>query len=44
MNSRTAIKNLVVALTLGLAALATLAVTESDAPAIDASAATAPQV
>jgi len=38
MNSRIAIKNLVVALTLGLAVIATWAVTKSDAPAIEASA------
>ncbi|MEJ6022529.1 hypothetical protein [Ramlibacter sp. PS4R-6] len=36
--TRTLVKNLVVAATLGLAALATWAVTESQAPAIETSA------
>jgi hypothetical protein len=40
--SRIVIKNLVVAATLGLAALATWAVTESQAPAIEAAAIAAP--
>jgi hypothetical protein len=39
MNSRIAIKNLVVAFTLGLAGIATWAVTQSEAPAIDVAAA-----
>jgi len=41
--SRIVIKNLVVAATLGLAALATWAVTESPAPGIDATAVAAAQ-
>ena len=39
MNSRIVLKNLVVGITLAVAALATWAVTQSEAPAIEAAAA-----
>ena len=38
MNSRTLFKNLVVAFTLGLAAVATWAVTQSEAPTVEVAA------